>query len=275
MNAVLFYVVPQFRLTGSMINAIEYFLKGFEHNPELKLYLMNGTKPFRRKLMKLIFEKYEMEGFSHAMHNIECLKRSDLPSKKFDTVLIVDYVTIGEVKGIIRAKKILIISEKYLDMPEYFLSKSLYNVTYYGEMPFHYKDHEYRMKCLFSRYKPLKNIQKGTYVNSPRNDNLIYDVLDIGKKYIHLPTPFIFKSKTDPEENLFEKFTDYLYYHADKWFDPHPRLFLECRYYNKIITYHNPLKIKDGSWYRYHDLLEHGLNQRGLSKDDKIIRQLI
>jgi hypothetical protein len=271
MNAILFYVVPGFRLTGSTINAIEYFLAGFEHNPELKLYLINGTVPFRRKILKLINERYEMQGFTQALHNIICLKKFYLPSKKFDTVLILDYMTIKYVKGTLNAKNILVISEKYTELPSYFLDKSLYPVTYYGEMPFHYKDHEYRMKCLFNRYKPLKNVQKGTYVNSPNNN----DFLEVQYAYLHLPRPFYFKSKTKPEENLFEKFTHYLYYHADKYFDPHPRLLLECRYYDKCITYKNPYNVKDGSWYRYNDLLKNGLWQRTLDKDDEIIRQLI
>ena len=215
-----------------------------------------------------------MKGFTHAVHNIQCLKRFDLPGIAFDKVLILDYVTIKEVKGIIRAKKILIISEKYTDNPEYFLSHSLYNVEYYGEMPFHYKDYQYRMKCLFKRYKKLENVQKGTFINAPRVEDFTEVMNNIGD-LIYLPQPFIFKSKTKPEDNLFEQFTHYLYYHADKWFDPHPRLFLECRFYDKIMTYKNPYKVHDGSWHRWGDLYEKGLWQRTLSKDDEIIRQLI
>lgn len=274
MNAVLFYKVPSFRLTGSLINAIEYFLQAVEYNPEVKLVLINGTESFKKKLLYLIQEKYNPFNFDF-QSNIVLLKKFLLPSVKFDTVLVLDYVTISKTKGILNAKKILVISEKYTQLPKYFYDKSLYNVIYYGEMPFHYKDENYRMKCLFDRYKPLKNVKKGTYVNSPKNDDFIYEVDKIMEKYIHLPTPFIFKSKTEPEENLFEKFTHYLYYHADKWFDPHPRLFLECRFYNKVITYVNPYKIKDGSWYRYYDITENGLFDRYLSKNDEIIRQLI
>ncbi len=275
MNAVLFYVVPTFRLTGSTINAIEYFLAGFEHNPELELILLNGTKAFRRKLLKLINERYNMEGFTHVLHNIVCRKKFDLPSMKFDNVLILDYMTVNQVKGIIRAKNIMVISEKYTDNREYWLDKSLYNVTYYGEMPFHYKDIQYRMKCLFDRFKPLKNVKKGTYINAPRLENFEEVMNNLAYLATLLPQPFIFKSKTKPEENLFEQFTHYLYYHANKWFDPHPRLFLECRFYDKVITYKNPYEIKDGSWYRYNDLLENGLWDRTLCRSDTIIRQLI
>ena len=158
-----------------------------------------------------------------------------LISRKFDIVLVLDYMTINKTIGLINADKIIVISEKYTAHPEYFYKKDLYNVEYYGEMPFHYKDHEYKMKCLFNHYKPLNEVRSGTFVNSPQNENIFYDLdIDLYMKKYNLPnSPFIFKSKTIPEENLFEKFTHYLYIHGNKWFDPHPRLFLECSFYNK------------------------------------------
>ncbi len=278
MKAILFWVAPGFRLTGSTINVVEYFLAGFEHNPDLKLYLLDGTNTFRNKLLNLIFEKYDLTGIGilNAIQNIICLKKHYLPTKRFDTILILDYMTIAMVRGIINVDNVIVISEKFTENPQFFLKKDLYNVEYYGEMNFHYRDHEYRMKCLFDRYKPLKEVRDGTYVNSPKNIDIEYDFDStyFRKKY-GLPTPFFFKSKTEPEENLFEKFTHYLYYHVDKWFDPHPRLFLECCFYDKIILYHNPLDIRDGSWYRYHDVMKNGVEGRTLNKDDEIIRRMI
>jgi hypothetical protein len=67
----------------------------------------------------------------------------------------------------------------------------------------------------------------------------------------------------------------YVYYHANKWFDPHPRLFLECTFYNKEIRYYNKYDIKDGSYYRYIDVMLRGIDDRTLSKDDEIVRQFI
>ena len=272
-NCLLFYVTPTFRLTGSTINAIEYFLATVEHNKDFKLILLNGNIPFKIKILKLMNERYMGFDFNYLFkHNIECVRKSSLPSKKFDTILVLDYMTIAKTRGLINGNKLLVISEKYTD--EYFYKKDLYNVEYYGEMPFHYRDHKYRMKCLFDNYKPLKKTKNGTYVNSPKNEGIFYDIVN-SDDLINLPTPFIVKSKTEPEENLFEQFTHYLYYHANKWFDPHPRLFLECAFYGKKITYHNPLEIKDGSWYRYHDIMENGIKNRTLSKEDEIVCQLI
>lgn len=270
MNAILFYVVPTFRLTGSTINAIEYFLAAYEYNKEVKLILINGNRSFIDKINRIINERYLLDDIENYMNNIICLRKSELPKQEFDTVLVLDYMTLGETRGVINPKKILVISEKYTDT--IFYDKSLYNVEYFGEMPFHYKDYEYRMKCLFIRYKPLKDVKKGTYVNSPRNNNFDFlYTLDLP----YLPEPFIIKSKTEPERNLFEQFTNYLYFHANKWFDPHPRLFLECRFYGKCITYINPMNLKDGSWYRWEDLNMNGLYNRTLDNTDEIIRRLI
>lgn len=77
------------------------------------------------------------------------------------------------------------------------------------------------------------------------------------------------------KENLFENFTHYVYCHANKWFDPHPRLFLECTFYDKKIIYNNLFDIKDGSWYRYNDIIKNGIEGRTLTRDDEIIGQLI
>jgi hypothetical protein len=271
MNAILFWVAPGFRLTGSTINAIEYFLAGFEHNPELRLFLVNGNRFFRDEIVSIMNERYDFINMQNAINNIEFIRVHSLPTQYFDTILILDYMTIFKVRGIINAKKILVISEKFTENPKYFLNKSLYNVTYYGEMGFHYKDIDYRMKCLFDKYKPLRNVQIGTYINSPNNR----DLEKIQEDFPDLPKPIYFKSKTMAEENLFEKFTHYLYYHADAWFDPHPRLFLECCFYNKTIIYHNPIDLRDGSWYRYRDIIENGIEGRTLNKEDEIISQLI
>jgi hypothetical protein len=39
--------------------------------------------------------------------------------------------------------------------------------------------------------------------------------------------------------------------------------------------YFNNYEIKDGSYYRYKDLLENGLEKRILSKDDEIVQLFI
>jgi hypothetical protein len=271
MNAVIFHMPPFFRLTGSLINAIEYFLCAVEYNPEFKLIILNGVTATRRRIINLIHNRYA-DLDKKWLDNIICIGKYRLIHKKLDIVLVLDYGTIRETKSILNANKILVISEKYTDRNEYFYEKHMYNVEYYGEMPFHYKDHDYRMKCHFDKYKTLDEEREGTYINSPYN-NETYSLRLMFEG--HVPEPIFFKSKEKHKDNLFENFTHYIYYHANKWFDPHPRLFLECAFYLKDIEYHNPEHVMDGSWYRYNDIIENGIYDRKLTKHDEIIRQLI
>lgn len=48
-------------------------------------------------------------------------------------------------------------------------------------------------------------------------------------------------------------FNTYVYYHTG-YFDPHPRLFHECYFYNKEIIYINKNNIKDGGYFRYKEI---------------------
>ena len=265
MNAVIFYMTDSFRLTGSTINAIEYFLACVEHNPTIKLLLLNCSPRYKTRLMDIIKDRYITDGLK--LENIECIHPARLVTQKIHNALVVDYMTISRTKGRINAKKILVISEKYTESERFFYDKNLYNVSYYGEMPFHYRDFDYRMKCLFDRYRPLGKVKKGTYVNSPRNPHTV----DISK----FPQPAFFKSKKGHKENLFEQFTHYAYVHCGGWFDPHPRLFLECTFYDKEIIYINDLDIQDGSYYRMQDIRKNGLKDRTLTKEDDIICQMI
>jgi len=268
MNSILFYEFNQL-ITGSTINMFEYFLSAYEYNKDIKLVIVNVSKPTLKKFLKIIEDRYILDGIEDFKQNIICIKRSKLVTIEFDTVLVLDYNTINKTKGILRAKNIIVISEKYTD--KFYYDTCKYNVTMYGEMPFHYKDINYRMKCLFDRFKPLKNVKVGTYINSPKND----EDLSWTSEKLDIPLPVIYKSKVSHENNLFEQFTTYLYYHANKWFDPHPRLFLECKFYDKDIVYLNPYKIMDGSWFRYIDICERGVEDRTLNQNDEIIRQLI
>lgn len=268
MNAIIFYEYNQM-ITGSTINMFEYFLCAYQYNKELKLVLINANRATVKKFIYIIKDRYVLDGIEDFNKNILCISKSELIRMEFATVLVLDYNTINHTRGLLRADKIVVISEKYTD--RYFYNKLRYNVTYYGEMPFHYRDIKYRMKCLFYRFKPLRKVNVGTYINSPRNSE---DLEMIGTM-LDAPQPYITKSKTEHKENLFEQFTTYIYYHADKWFDPHPRLFLECKYYGKKIIYYNPIGVKDGSWYRYYDVLLNGLNDRTLNSKDEIIGALI
>lgn len=271
MNCIVFYNSNTHPLTGSLINAFEYFLCAYEYNREVKLILCEHDEKAMRRYCDIVDNRYDLSGIEDYKDNmILTNSRMDLYKMDLNSVLVLDFWTIHRIRGFIRPKKLTVISEKHTDDPRYFFKKSLHDdITYYGEMPFHYRDKKYRMKMLFNRYKPLKRVDEGIYVNSPlNNDYSFLDTLDLPQK------PIIKKTHANHLDNMYEKFDTYLYYHANKWFDPHPRLFVESTFYNKEILYYNIFDIKDGSYYRYHDVMENGIEDRTLTKDDEIVRIL-
>ena len=270
MNAVLHHDAGIKFIDGSLINAFEYFLAAYEHNPEVKLILINSNETNRQYYIKMMYERYELDDLKGFENNIIAGHRSMLVKQEYDVVAIcANAHTIKHTKGILRTKTIIVISDRFLDNPDFFFGKDKYNVIYYGEMPFQYKDYQYNLKMLFDRYKPLPYVNDNIYIHSPRNDDRSF------LSEIKLPDkPIIFRDTTHVE-NFFCNFSTFVYYHAHKWFDLTPRLMHESYFYGKQIYYFNRWGLKDGSFYRYCDLMEHGLKNRILNRNDEVVNWLI
>lgn len=268
-NVVLFYIYKPLEITGSTINAIEYFLAIYEHNPDIKLVLVNGDEMVRDMFINLAESRYDIDDLDYK-DSIICLSKIKLIRNTFDKALVLDFETIKETRELFRANEIIVIQEKHTEKEEYRFDKiNSKNITLYGEMPFQKKDVQYRMKMLFHRFKSLRTVKPAIYVNSPRNKD--YSFL----KKLDLPNkPIIYKTRNHLD-NMFEQFDTYLYYHADTWFDPHPRLFHECLFYCKEIIYKAGTKRLDGSYYRYIDMSAKGLQGRILGRNDEIVRRFL
>jgi hypothetical protein len=267
---------PSITINGAIIDVFEYYFAILEHNKDVKLYLIDFDNQFKDYLINLMEERYYLDDLKWK-ENIVQIKRFNIVKYQFGRVLIIDYTTIKKLRGILKAKhldiitEITVISDLHTDNPEYMFRKDLYNVTYYGEMPFVYKDVQYQMKLLFDRFKPLGDVQEGYYIQAPGNKqaNALPSILNLNRKF-----PIYFKQEKHMK-NLFEHFTSYIYYHSNDYFDPHPRLPVESCFYKKQVMYYNQQKIKDGSYYRFKDLNDHGIKNRFLNKDDEIVRLFI
>jgi len=247
----------------------EYFLCAYEHNPNIKLIFIDCCQEYYNHFIRAVDDRYNLIGIEGYKENILGITRANICRMKFGRAMIVNDGTIPQIKGILSAKDLIVLSEVFKNQKELILNKDLYNVTYFGEMPFNYYDKQYRMKMLLSRLKPLSKVESAIFVNSPHNHDFSFlDDLILPDK------PIIIKDRVH-KDNLFELFDTYLYFHANTWFDPHPRLFVECAHYGKEIIYYNKHGIKDGSYYRYNDVLKNGTKDRDLSKDDEIIKRLI
>lgn len=280
MDAILYYASSptQISLTGCIMDAFEYFIKIYEYNKNIKLLLLQTTQNAVNSMISIMKNRYDLSDVSGFDKNIIPIDFKYLLTNVFDKLLVIDRITISKTRGIVRAKEIVVISNTDISLKnidQYLYSKKLYNVTYYGEMPFHYKDFDYKMKFLFDKFKKIQNVEEAIYVNVPHYDKQYFTVTEKMLDDLNLPSkPLIFKGGKH-RENLFEKFDTYLYYHVNLWFDPHPRLMIECFYYGKEIIYINNIPILDGSYYRYKDLMLNGIEERELTKDDEIIKQFI
>lgn len=278
------------KINGAVIDAFEYYIAILEHNPKVRLLLVDAKRGIMQSFIDAIENRYVLDDLDWKK-NIWVMPRSHLMKQNFKKVLVLDYSTIYHTRGLLKGEitvinelhleddefpidvedkpKLIVLSDKHTDKPEFMYSKKLYDVTYYGEMPFVYKDKQYNMKLLFDRFKPLRTVKPGIYLNAPQCKD--YSFLE---DMVLPDKPIIYKTESHME-NLFEHFDTYVYYHVGRWFDPHPRLILECKFYDKDIFYFNIPGWKDGSYYRYDDMLANGLKDRFLNGDDEIVQQFI
>ncbi len=276
-DIVLYYIYEPLELNGSHINALEYFLTIWEYNPEICLILVNASEASKKELIRIAYNRYDLDDLNGWEENVICMtERVKIIRQKFRKVLVLDFFTITNTNDLLHCQELIEIAEftdpkhapKSLVFGRYDKLNSENHIIY-GEMPWQTYDVKYRMKMMFSRYKMLRDVSPGYYLNSPGNPTHWYTkLLDLKDK------PILYKSRRHLE-NMFEHFDEYVYYHFGAWFDPHPRLFVESAFYNKKIQYHNPHEIKDGSWYRYKDVCKYGIAGRILNKNDEIVSHFI
>lgn len=269
MNVVVFYNWLGV-INGALIDAFEYFMAIHQHAP-VKLILINCNKNQLNKFIKVFENRYYLDNEENWKNDIILLERPyKLIKQEFNKALVVDYSTIYKTKGLLRSKNIYVISDLHTDNPDFMYDKKLQRVWYFGEMPFVYKDQQYKGKMLLEWMRKPKKVKEGLYINVPSSDD--FSILD---EMVLPDKPKIFKSGIHLE-NMFEHFDTYVYAHANKWFDPHPRLFHECAYMDKKIIYYNPNMVKDGSYYRIIDLVDNNdLNERFLDENDEVVQKFI
>ena len=264
-NAIL-YLTDRLFVNGILIDTFEYYIFLRSLGVDVDLLIIDATEEIKDKILKVIDEKYNVSEIEYKK-NVKCINKNTLIRMEFDKVLLFDAKMCNKVKGLINANEIIVISNILYNQKHLIMKNN--NVVYYGEMPFSYKHIHYNMKMNTSIFKKYEHCDNCLYINSPRNDDYTFiSKLNINKRYI-------IKKKSEHMNNMFEMFDEYLYYHANKWFDPKPRLFMECCYYNKKIKYINNFGLKDGSWYRYYDMLDNGISNRKLTKNDEIIQRFL
>ena len=263
-------------LMGSLFDSLEYFVKIYESNPEILLLLnpiyiqsQSTEQSILQQLTELINARYcfSDKSFLNNIHFID-IKRLFF-DYVFNKILVMDLATPERfIKYYIRAKEIIILPE-WTDKKH--LYQSVHNkVTYYTEMPFCYCNVPYKMKFLFEQYKQFDEFDDALYINYPKlNYKDDREKLQIINKY---KKPVMVKDEK-VHYDLHKRFNEYVYFQSPLWFDPHPKLFHENKFYKKPYKYYNN-NVKDGSYYRYHDSINEKLSDRELSKDDIIVKEM-
>jgi len=273
---------------GSLYDSLEYFMKIYEYNKDVFLLLhlsihydgitdifkqLNGKFDFIYKQLKVIIKsKYNISDYSF-FNNIHIVDlKKVFWTNHLRKILTLDLMSPRFFNEFIaRAKDgVFIVSE--LTSPEYFYKSKINQVTYYSEMPFCYSDIDYRLKYDFEKWKPINSFKKQLYINYPKQDPFknpkIKDIINsFNKSVLIKEKQFLY--------DLHKHFDEYLYFQSNKWFDTHPKLFHECKYYNKPYHYYNWKGIKDGAYYRYKYSLDDDLKKLQLSKNDPIIQRMI
>jgi len=271
---------------GSLYDSLEYFMKIYETNKDVQLLFhitihydgitnifkqMNGNfESLYKQLKKIIDGKYYVDDYSF-FDNIHFVDLKHLfVNNQLNKILTIDLLTPSIFKKFIaRGKEILIIPE--WTYPKYFYQSNVNKVTYYTEMPFCYCDVQYRMKFDFERLKPVDSFANKLYINYPYRD--WKESALIMNKVEEIKKPLLIKE----EQFLYDlhfHFDEYMYFQSSSWFDPHPKLFHECKFYNKPYHYFNWKNVKDGAYYRYYMSLEDNLKELQLDKNDIIIRKM-
>lgn len=262
-------------ITGSLLDSFEYYIETLTHTKNIFLYFLksyNNSIGLKLKdLFSLVNERYILDDLNW-QDNIKIVSRSEIIRNKFNNVLMVDYQTPKFIRGLLKANKIILLSE--LDKKDSKLNYKLYdNIIKFGEMPFCNFDKKYTGKFLFNRYKDITKSKTQIFINAPKHESLadksfLNNILDSFNK------AYFLKGKTH-KTNLFSEFDEYAYIHCGTWYDPRPRLFHECYYYGKKLNFINPNEYVDGALYRWTDLQTNGLKNRFLDENDEIVQELL
>lgn len=139
----------------------------------------------------------------------------------------------------------------------------------------------YKKKILFHKLKTLKKIENNFLVYATKNCRSVSDfkplskysdnIIVITNEENKLSNMKGFSFLIPPVEDLFEKFSTYIYTPIERKWDCSPRFIAECKYYQKKVIFHNIdyWHIDKGLYWRNWDI-ENDFNSLFLNENDEI-----
>ena len=245
-------------LDGSTIDILDYYSVVRKNRTDSKLlFTFNKSLINKTSLVNEINEIIQ-ERFKEPF-DFDIIKRTELLKTK-DFIVTMGIGGYKNIKNFIFKNKIFVIYEGLKD--ESMLKDKRVIIS---------EDIEpsYKMKLAFNEYKEPENSSRGLFLN------ILDNKLDeCAKRIIAWAgyNSFILKGRRHVK-NLFKLFDTYLYIDDDKYYNPNPRLFHECYFYNKNIMYIT--KRKDGAYRRFFELEEGKFSERILDTNDSNVKYLL
>jgi len=274
MNAIIFRC---YHINGALIDVIEYYLQTQKLNKDTKLVLIIKSHLILEDIFSIIRDRYNIN-FNYKNNILILETEYKLIYLTFNNVLVMDYGTTSVLPYTLASHYHIIYDHDKNYIKKFYDYMDRPNYTVYNEMPYGIGNIDYKLKFPFEIYKKINKNKSNCYINCSGKSKTELDraltltdknIIVSGDKSIESSKRLIVLTKHP--KNFFELWDTYMYIHDGLYFEPRCRLLMESYFYNKNIIYDNQYKIKDGSWYRYNELQEIGLEDRFFKSDDPII----
>jgi hypothetical protein len=255
-------------INGSFIDAVEYYIYLKSIFKE-RVYLAFLNNRYKNNLDFILKDRYKNLDLNNLYKNVIELKKIELVYQK-DILILLDYTTIETIYNFINENNLIILS----NFNERFINKypKLNKYPILSEMPYHYnnQDNKYIFKFLFDYYKNYDSIDDKILVRAISFKNINYNKYNLDENKVILSTNF----NNLITKDHFSSFNKFVYISNKEVFDQKPRIFIECKYYNKEIEYYSEDEdnIFDGAYYRYNWILNNKIEDRNFNDSDEVIK---
>jgi hypothetical protein len=279
-NAIIF---RYYHINGALLDVLEYYFRSqaLRKSTQLILIIKRGRV---EDIYRIIEDRYNLPPDFNYKKNIFLMESEyKLIYHKFDNILILDYGTTGVLSYTLANHYHLIYDhdKRYIEKYKTWMEKK--NFTVYNEMPFGMGNIQYKMKFLFEwyKFKESEQCEPNCLINaSGKSSSELDRALKLtDKRLLITGDSFIEENERirvlrKHPNNFFDLWDTYMYIHDGKYFEPRCRLLMEAYFMGKNIIYNNIYGVRDGSWYRYKELIHNGLDKRWFEKDDPIMEVL-
>jgi hypothetical protein len=257
---VVYKFKPHNKINGTLFYCFEYF-KFLQKYVDLNFYIVGITDSDLNLVREILQQKYKM-----LIDGIVPIKLIQLHGLGLDRTLVLDVNTFYDCKEFFSNEVHCFSNEPH----ELFRYSNNRTVTYYGSYSYQNYDQFCYLKLNFEIFPPLDKQGYGVFVSA------------LDQKYIRLHyerwqnefnRPIHLKKSHSGVGNIFEEIDAVHYVHVMR--DTNNRMIPEAFYYNKTVTIEEVYPELDSIQLRYNDIVENGLGNYTLTKDDAMVQAML